>query len=125
MHLPGTGRGILHPVRQDARTPRMRRALALALTALVLLPSVTLAADPPTLTTTVVDETGRLDGGHERIEELAGVLKAQRGITFYVVYINSLDGEDPADFIDRVAAENGLADGKNVALLVSLNDRKD
>lgn len=104
----------------------MKRFVTLlaALAALLMLAGPALAVDPPTLTGPVVDQTGKLDGGDARIAAAAAALKAERGIDYYVVFLPSLDGEDPSSFIDRTAAANGLTGKKAAMLLVSLNDRK-
>lgn len=97
----------------------------LSIVAVFVLAGPVLAADPPTLTTTVVDQTGKLADGDARIKAAAATLKSEHDVTLYVIYLNSLDGEDPGQFIDRTAAANKLGEGRNALLLVSLTDRKD
>jgi uncharacterized membrane protein YgcG len=89
------------------------------------LAGIALAADPPVLAGTITDQTGRLDGGHEQIEAAAKALLDETGITAYVLFTDAIDGEDPGAFVERVAADNNLLDGKNALLMVSMSDRKD
>ena len=99
-------------------------ALIFAILILGLVPAVVSAVDPPVLTETVHDETGRLDGGEDRIASAAEALKTESDITMYVLWLQGLDGEEPAQFVERVATANSLADARNVILMVSMADRK-
>lgn len=100
-------------------------AIALAVVGVLLASVPALAVDPPQLTQTITDQTGNLSGGEDRIASAAETLKTETGITFYTLWIPQLDGEDPSQFIDRVAIANNFGDGRNVMFMVSLNDRKD
>lgn len=104
---------------------RLLRPLLVLLLALAY-PVAALAADPPTLSGSVTDQVGTLTPDEGRITTAIAKLKADRNIDMYVVWINALDGENPATFIERTAAANNLvSNGRNVILLVSMGDRKD
>jgi uncharacterized membrane protein YgcG len=105
----------------------MKRLAAgiLSTIAILALSTAVLAADPPKLTQTVTDQTGKLAGGEARIAAAATSLKSDHNLILFVLFVNSLDGEDPGQFVDRVAAANNLSAARNVLVMVSLNDRKD
>lgn len=105
----------------------MRRFVLGAFVVLVMLATaqVAVAADPPTLSGTVFDQTGKLSGGTARIDAAAASLKADHNLILKVAFVNALDGEDPAQFAERTAAANNLVAGRNVLFVVSINDRKD
>ena len=103
---------------------RLVRSIAAALLFVALSLSAVTAADPPRLEGTVYDDVGTLSGQEDRIEAAARSLKSERDITLYVVWLNRIDGEDPGAFVDRIAALNELNSGRNVLLMVSMEDRK-
>lgn len=104
----------------------LRRLSILAL--LCLLPSVAAARDVPYLSGRVVDEANLIPADQrQRMEMQLAQFEQQTGNQVAVLTLNSLDGEEIADYANKVGRTWALGQkGKDngVLLLVVKNDRK-
>ena len=69
------------------------------------------------------DIAERLVGEEDDVRAALDDLRERRGITLYVVTLDTIDGEDPALFADAIAATNDLGPMEAV-LFVSFDDRQ-
>lgn len=92
----------------------------LLLLCLLLSPVMVWAANTPVKNGTVQDQAGMF-----REEALASLEQAAQGplYTFYILTIDSLQGEDPFDYTTRVFNEWGLQNNE-ILLLISSQDRR-
>jgi uncharacterized membrane protein YgcG len=85
--------------------------------------SPALAVPPSGVTDQITDEVGALDGQEQEVRQALNDLHAETGIRLYVVYVDSFDGVDRAQWTRSTAQQSGLGD-KDVLLAVAVEDRR-
>ncbi len=104
----------------------MRRLTIVAGLAAALLAgsAVPALADPPAgVTDQVTDEAGVLDGQEQEIQDAMDELESETGTELYVVYVDSFDGTDGAEWARSSAEQTGL-DTDDVLMAVAVDDRE-
>ncbi|MDQ3554890.1 MAG: TPM domain-containing protein, partial [Chloroflexota bacterium] len=110
-----------------AAPPRAVSALlaAVVATALILLAALPVRADHvPVLDSSVVDETGELEGGLARITAAQESLFDAAGVQLYVLFVETTRPLGVDQFTLDVATENSLS-SRDALLVVALQDRTD
>jgi len=110
-----------------AAPPRALSAVlaALVATALILLAALPVRADHvPVLNSSVVDETGELAGGLERITKAQEALFDEAGVQLYVLFVETTRPLSVDQFTLDVANENALS-SRDALLVVALQDETD
>ncbi|MDQ3449276.1 MAG: TPM domain-containing protein, partial [Chloroflexota bacterium] len=108
-----------------ARHRPSARVGALLAACLVLFAAVPVRADHvPVLNSAVVDETGELSDGLDRITEAQQSLFDATGTQLYVLFVDSTAPLSGEDFAIDVANENELS-ARDVLLMVAVDDRVD
>ncbi|SDM53579.1 TLP18.3, Psb32 and MOLO-1 founding protein of phosphatase [Geodermatophilus siccatus] len=104
----------------------MRRlpAVLVPLAALVLLGGGPALAEPPfDVPDQVTDRAGVLVGDESAVEAAVAELQAEEQLQLFVVYVDSFDGLDPAEWGTRTAELSGLG-GNDVLFAVAVEDRR-
>ncbi|MGY1760089.1 TPM domain-containing protein [Geodermatophilus sp. SYSU D00779] len=104
----------------------MRRlpAVLVPLAALVLLGGGPALAEPPfDVPAQVTDRAGVLVGDESAVEAAVAELQAEEQLQLFVVYVDSFDGLDPAEWGARTAELSGLG-GNDVLFAVAVEDRR-
>lgn len=105
-------------------------AAIIALLCLFVLGSLLLAAPAradhvPRLDSAVTDQTAVLDEGRADIEDALQDLFERTGVQLYVLFVDSTQGMDVADFAEAVGEENENLGAEDALLVVALSDRTD
>ncbi len=80
------------------------------------------AEEPLRVPEQVTDEAGVLVGNTGAVEDAVQELQAQEGIQLWVVYVDTFDGIDPADWAAQTYDLSGFGDG-DVLFAVAVEDR--
>jgi hypothetical protein len=107
--------------RVPRRGPCFVAVLAL-LSVLILAAAPVLAAETPTLTDEVTDETGALAGQEDRVQAALEGVRDRDGVQLFALFTGTTGGQAVTDFADDVAAANALG-GNDALLVVALTDR--
>lgn len=111
----------MRPIDLPAALPRLVAALVLAL-GLVAGPALAQAA-PPRLDDQLTDAADVLSGSEEaEVERALDALVDDVNVQLWVLYLDTIEGEDAVGFAERTARANSLG-GNDALLLVAFEDR--
>lgn len=123
--MPQAPTGPARPLRRPRRQLHGLSLLALIASFAASVASPVQASHVPRLDTAITDETGLLADGREEIEDALQRLFGRTSAQLYVLFVESTDGIDIADYAEAVGEENDNLGPTDALLVVAIDDRTD